>query len=210
MMRRSGSPDDVYADDAMRRFAAYSDDPVTVARNLLGQRLVRVERGRRLAGIIVEVEAYLGARDRAAHTYNGRRTPRNESMYLGGGHVYVYFTYGLHHCMNVVCGEREEGVAVLLRAIEPTEGLDLMFDRRAAAKRPCDLCSGPGKLTRALGIDRSQDGLDLRVSRELFIERRGGRATITSTPRIGVDYAGAWAKRRLRFLIRGNDHLSRR
>ncbi len=194
----------------MRRFAAYSDDPVTVARNLLGQRLVRVERGRRLAGIIVEVEAYLGARDRAAHTYNGRRTPRNESMYLGGGHVYVYFTYGLHHCMNVVCGRREEGTAVLLRAIEPTEGLDLMFDRRAAAKRPRDLCSGPGKLTRALGIDRSQDGLDLRVSRELFIERRGGRATITSTPRIGVDYAGAWAKRRLRFLIRGNDHLSRR
>ncbi len=194
----------------MKRFAAFSDDPVTVARNLLGQRLVRVERGRRLAGIIVEVEAYLGARDRAAHTYGGRRTPRNESMYLRGGHVYVYFTYGMHHCMNVVCGEREEGVAVLLRAIEPTEGLDLMFDRRAAAKQPRDLCSGPAKLTRALGIDRSQDGLDLRESRELFIERRRGCATITSTPRIGVDYAGAWAKRRLRFLIRGNDHLSRR
>jgi len=171
---------------------------------------VRVEGGKRLAGIIVEVEAYLGAVDRAAHTYGGRRTPRNESMYLRGGHVYVYFTYGMHHCMNVVCGEREEGVAVLLRAIEPTEGLDLMFARRAAAKRPRDLCSGPAKLTRAFGIDRSQDGLDLRVSRELFIERRRGRATITSTPRIGVDYAGPWAKRRLRFLISGNVHLSRR
>ncbi len=194
----------------MARFAAFSGDPVTVARSLLGQRLVRVEGGRRLAGIIVEVEAYLGAPDRAAHTYNGRRTPRNESMYLRGGHVYVYFTYGVHHCMNVVCGEREEGVAVLLRAIEPTEGLDVMFDRRAAAKRPRDLCSGPGKLTRAFGIDRSQDGLDLRVSRELFIERRRGHPTITSTPRIGVDYAGPWAKRRLRFLIRGNVHLSRR
>ncbi len=194
----------------MVRFAAFSDDPVTVARNLLGQRLVRVEGGKRLAGIIVEVEAYLGAVDRAAHTYGGRRTPRNESMYLRGGHVYVYFTYGMHHCMNVVCGEREEGVAVLLRAIEPTEGLDLMFARRAAAKRPRDLCSGPAKLTRAFGIDRSQDGLDLRVSRELFIERRRGRATITSTPRIGVDYAGPWAKRRLRFLISGNVHLSRR
>lgn len=194
----------------MVRFAAFSDDPVTVARNLLGQRLVRVEGGKRLAGIIVEVEAYLGAVDRAAHTYGGRRTPRNESMYLRGGHVYVYFTYGMHHCMNVVCGEREEGVAVLLRAIEPTEGLDLMFARRAAAKRPRDLCSGPAKLTRAFGIDRSQDGLDLRVSRELFIERRRGRATITSTPRIGVDYAGPWAKRRLRFLISENVHLSRR
>jgi len=194
----------------MVRFAAFSDDPVTVARNLLGQRLVRVEGGKRLAGIIVEVEAYLGAVDRAAHTYGGRRTPRNESMYLRGGHVYVYFTYGMHHCMNVVCGEREEGVAVLLRAIEPTEGLDLMFARRAAAKRPRDLCSGPAKLTRAFGIDRSQDGLDLRVSRELFIERRRGRATITSTPRIGVDYAGPWAKRRLRFLISENVHLLRR
>ncbi len=194
----------------MVRFAAFSDDPVTVARNLLGQRLVRVEGGRRLAGIIVEVEAYLGAPDRAAHTYGGRRTPRNESMYLPGGHVYVYFTYGMHHCMNVVCGEREEGVAVLLRAIEPTEGLDLMFARRAAAKRPRDLCSGPAKLTRAFGIDRSQDGLDLRASRELFIERPGGCATIASTPRIGVDYAGVWAKRRLRFLISGNAHLSRR
>ena len=194
----------------MVRFAAFSDDAVTVARSLLGQRLVRVLGGQRLAGIIVEVEAYLGARDRAAHTYNGRRTPRNESMYLRGGHVYVYFTYGMHHCMNVVCGERDEGAAVLLRAIEPTEGLDLMFARRTAARRPRDLCSGPGKLTMAFGIDRSQDGLDLRVSRELFIERRGGRPTITSTPRIGVDYAGPWAKRRLRFLIRGNVHLSRR
>ncbi len=196
--------------DAMVRFAAFSDDPVTVARSLLGQRLVRVEGGRRLAGIIVEVEAYLGARDRAAHTYNGRRTPRNESMYLRGGHVYVYFTYGMHHCMNVVCGRCDEGTAVLLRAIEPTEGLDVMFDRRAAAKQPRDLCSGPGKLTRAFGIDRAQDGLDLRESRELFIERRGDRPAIICTPRIGVDYAGAWAKRRLRFIIGGNIHLSRR
>ena len=191
------------------RFAAFSDDPVTVARSLLGQRLVRVEGRRRLAGIIVEVEAYLGAPDRAAHTYNGRRTPRNESMYLPGGHVYVYFTYGMHHCMNVVCGERDEGTAVLLRAVEPTEGLETMFGRRAGAKRPRDLCSGPGKLTRAFGIDRSLDGLDLRVSRELFIERRAASAAITSTPRIGVDYAGPWARRRLRFLIRGNVHLSR-
>jgi DNA-3-methyladenine glycosylase len=192
------------------RFAAFRGDPVTVARSLLGQRLVRVQGGQRLAGIIVEVEAYLGARDRAAHTYDGRRTPRNESMYLRGGHVYVYFTYGMHHCMNVVCGGRDEGTAVLLRAIEPTEGLEVMFHRRAAAKRPRDLCSGPGKLTSAFGIDRSQDGLDLRVSRELFIERRPGRPTIICTPRIGVDYAGAWAKRRLRFLIGGNLHLSRR
>ena len=198
----------------MVRFTAFGNDPVTVARSLLGQQLVRVVGRQRLAGIIVEVEAYLGAGDRAAHTYNGRRTPRNESMYLGGGHAYVYFTYGMHYCMNVVCGRRNDGTAVLLRAIEPTEGLDVMFTRRAAAKKPRDLCSGPGKLTQAFGIDRTQDGLDLRVSGELFIEQRTergrGSVAISRTPRIGVGYAGVWAKRPLRFLIRGNTHVSRR
>ncbi|MHC4765452.1 MAG: DNA-3-methyladenine glycosylase, partial [Planctomycetota bacterium] len=88
-----------------------------MARKLLGQRLVRVRRGRRLAGTIVEVEAYLGAADRAAHSYGGRRTARNESMYLAGGHAYIYLTYGMHHCFNVVCGSPDEGVAVLVRAL---------------------------------------------------------------------------------------------
>lgn len=194
----------------MKRFAAFSEDPVTVARNLLGQRLVRVEGGKRLAGTIVEVEAYLGARDRAAHTFNGRRTPRNESMYLGGGHAYVYFTYGMHHCMNVVCGRRGDGTAVLIRAIEPTEGLAAMFSRRRAARRPRDLCSGPGKLTQALGIDRSLDGLDLRAGGALFIEWQPGHVQVIRTARIGVDYAGSWARRKLRFLIGGNVYVSRR
>jgi DNA-3-methyladenine glycosylase len=197
----------------VKRFAGFSGDPVTVAHNLLGQRLVRVLDGRRLAGVIVEVEAYLGARDRAAHTYKGRRTARNESMYLGGGHAYVYFTYGMHHCLNVVCGRPGDGTAVLLRALEPTEGVELMFARRRAAKKTGDLCSGPGKLTQALGLDRDQDGLDLRTSTSLFIERlrRGPHppSTVTRTARIGVAYAGIWANRRLRFLIKQNPHVSR-
>ena len=87
----------------------FDDDAVTVAKRLLGQRLVRILRGQRLAGTIVEVEAYLGTEDRAAHTYGDRRTPRNRSMYLAGGHAYVYFTYGMHFCMNVVCGREDEG-----------------------------------------------------------------------------------------------------
>ena len=134
----------------MKRFAGFSGDPVTVAHNLLGQRLVRMLDGRRLAGVIVEVEAYLGAPDRAAHTYKGRRTARNESMYLGGGHAYVYFTYGMHHCLNVVCGGKGDGTAVLLRAREPIETARLMLyaarqarvvtrgisARRFAGKRP--------------------------------------------------------------------------
>jgi DNA-3-methyladenine glycosylase len=196
------------------RFLDYDADPVTVARRLLGQRLVRILDGERLAGTIVEVEAYLGAADRAAHTFNGRRTQRNESMYLPGGHAYVYFTYGMHHCLNVVCGKAGDGVAVLLRAIEPTEGLDRMFVHRPKARRETDLCSGPGKLTQALAIVRKLDGTDLRSSGELFIERLRSRALASTfieiTPRIGVDYAGQWAQQPLRFAVRDSRHVSHR
>jgi DNA-3-methyladenine glycosylase len=195
------------------RFLAYDADAVTVARRLLGQRLVRVLDGERLAGMIVEVEAYLGATDRAAHTFNGRRTARNESMYLAGGHAYVYFTYGMHHCLNVVCGEADDGVAVLIRALEPVEGIEAMNRRRLKARRETDLCSGPGKLTQALGIDRALDGMDLRTSNLLFVERCRSRVLnskfIEITPRIGVDYAGVWAERPLRFVIRDHPHASR-
>jgi DNA-3-methyladenine glycosylase len=197
---------------AARRFLAFESDPVTTARRLLGQELVHVVAGRRLAGRIVEVEAYLGPADRAAHTFGGRRTARNASMWAGGGHAYVYFTYGMHHCLNVVCGKEGEGSAVLLRALEPSEGLDEMFARRPGARRATELCSGPGRLTQALGIDLARDGSDLRSDCELWIEQRRSRrlpdACIAATRRVGVDYAGPWARRRLRFLIRGNPHVS--
>jgi DNA-3-methyladenine glycosylase len=195
------------------RFLDYAADPVTVARALLGQRLVRMLDGERLAGRIVEVEAYLGARDRAAHTFGGRRTPRNESMYLEGGHAYVYFTYGMHHCLNVVCGARDEGIAVLLRAIEPEDGIGRMKRRRPAARREADLCAGPARLTRALAIDRSHDGLDLRTSLELFIEQARTDPlpprAVARTPRIGIESAGPWRDRLLRFHLRGNACVSR-
>ncbi len=195
------------------RFTAFADDPITVARRLLGQRLVRVINRQRLAGTIVEVEAYLGAVDAAAHTYQGRRTKRNEAMYLPGGHAYVYFTYGMHHCLNVVCGKADEGVAVLLRAIEPTEGLARMYMNRPTAKREADLCSGPAKLTQALEIDRTLNGSDLRCDKSLFVERVRHRTLpqgrIVRTARIGVDYAQEWADRPLRFIIKGNSWVSR-
>ncbi len=194
------------------RFTRYRTDPVTLARRLLGQRLVRVADGVRAAGTIVEVEAYLGAADRAAHTFGGRRTSRNESMYGAAGHAYVYFTYGMHHCMNVVCGRIGEGVAVLIRALEPTEGVDLMFDRRAAARRETDLCSGPARLAQALRIDRTDDGRDLRTDPSLFIEQLRSRglpdARIAVSARIGVAYAGSWSARPLRFFVEGNPHVS--
>jgi len=200
--------------------AFYATDPVTMARRLLGNRLVRVlPTGDRLAGTIVEVEAYLGERDAAAHSYQGRRTPRNEAMYGPPGTAYVYFTYGMHHCMNVVCGRRGEPVAVLIRALEPTEGLHEMCARRQANRRTpdkparsIDFCSGPAKLCQALGLDRSLSGTDLMTSDVLFIERIRRRplpeSVLENTRRIGVDYAGAWAERRLRWFVRDNPNVS--
>jgi len=195
------------------RFLRFDADPVTTARRLLGQRLVHVVEGERRAGIVVEVEAYLGPEDRAAHTYGGRRTARNASMWRGGGHAYVYFTYGMHHCMNVVCGPPGAGTAVLLRAVEPTEGLEAMHADRPAARRVTDLCSGPGRLAQAFALDRRHDGLDLREGRTLWLEALRRRALPESRirvgPRVGVGYAGPWARRPLRFYVAGSPHVSR-
>jgi DNA-3-methyladenine glycosylase len=194
----------------------YRREPVVLARALLGQRLVRTPdppRGVRLAGLIVEVEAYLGVPDKAAHTYNARRTARNESMWQDGGHAYVYFTYGMHHCVNVVASVAGRPVAVLVRALEPTDGLDLMYQHRKAARRDTDLCSGPAKLCQALDIDRSLDGHDLVTGRSLTIERVRGTvlpaSRITVGKRVGVGYADEWADKPLRFYINDNPHVSR-
>ncbi len=202
-------------------------DAVTVARALLGQRLVRQDRGKRTAGIIVETEAYLGTEDQAAHTANGRRTARNESMWAAGGRAYVYFTYGMHHCMNVVAGRADEPVAVLIRALEPVEGIEIMRRRRigrqsgirkkTAGKRTgagdTHLCSGPAKLCQALAIDRCLDGADLIEGPDLYLEMLRHRAYRSSDirvgPRIGVDYAGPWAAKPLRFSLGDNIHVSK-
>lgn len=180
-------------------FSFYRRDTVTVARELLGKRLVRVYRGKRLSGIIVETEAYLGALDRAAHTWNGRATERVRSMYLPGGHAYVYLIYGMHYCLNVVTRGRGEPEAVLIRALEPEEGV--IFPT-----------NGPGKLCKALKIDKKLDGASLRGP-IMFIERSGRSPTkeqIGSGPRIGVDYAGEAAAWPLRFTWRGSPCLSRK
>ncbi|MDH3584880.1 MAG: DNA-3-methyladenine glycosylase, partial [Phycisphaerae bacterium] len=155
-----------------RRF--YRRDAVALARALLGKELVRVlPGGGRISGRIVEVEAYLGAADRAAHTYRGRRTDRNASMFLDGGHAYVYFTYGMHFCFNVTADREDVPTACLVRALEPLEGSKRMRrhreHRRGGRRRPLretDLCSGPAKLAQALAIDRNLDGIDLVAGRK--------------------------------------------
>jgi DNA-3-methyladenine glycosylase len=206
--------------------AFYRRNVVQVARALLGQKLIHVCNGQELAGIIVETEAYLGVRDKAAHTFGGRRTQRNASMWADGGHAYVYFTYGMHHCVNVVAGEIDQPVAVLIRALQPVAGLEQMQQLRRQRRRPnaatganrvppmspCDLCSGPAKLTVALGIDRSCDGIDLVEDTRLYIERMRLRAFAASriavTPRIGIGYAEQWTDKPLRFVLKTSPPIS--
>jgi DNA-3-methyladenine glycosylase len=184
---------------------------LTVARDLLGRRLVvPAADGTRVAGIIVETEAYRGPADRASHAYGGRRTRRTETMYRVGGTAYVYFVYGMHHQFNVVTGVAEVPHAVLVRALEPTEGVALMRERRRGATDR-ELTSGPGKLCQALGIDRALDAADL-LGPQVWIER-GERplplAAIARGPRVGIDYAEKWAAMPWRFWIRENAFVSR-
>ena len=193
----------------------YLADPVAVARRLLGQRLVVAQPdGQRLAGLVVETEAYLGVKDKAAHTFGWRKTERNASMFEPGGTAYVFLNYGIHRLLNLTTGPAGQPTAVLIRAVEPQEGLPRMFERRAKAKAEADLCSGPGKLSQALGIELSDDGVDTLTSDRLFVERVRGRALasgrIAVRPRIGVDYAEEWADAPLRFYVKGNPHVSRK
>jgi DNA-3-methyladenine glycosylase len=179
-------------------------DVLAVARDLLGQVLVvRAQDGVRLSGTIVETEAYRGPEDRACHAYGGRRTTRTETMYRQGGTAYVYFVYGLHHQFNVVTNVEGVPHVVLVRAVAPLEGLELMRGRRPGRPDP-ELANGPGKLCRALGIDRRLDGADLLGDR-IWVESGGERiapAAIVAGPRVGVDYAGAWAHKPWRFRLR--------
>lgn len=197
----------------------YSAGSASLARRLLGQRLVRVlEDGTRLSGLIVETEAYVGVIDRASHAFGGRRTARNESMYARPGTAYVYFTYGMHFCMNVACAREGVPQAVLLRALEPQEGMETMTanrGRRHRSVRPWaahDLCSGPGKLCQALAIDRVLDGVDLVDGPAMWIERARSRALpatcLGNSPRIGIGSAGPWALKPLRWFIERCPHVS--
>jgi len=188
----------------------YLQDTVTVARGLLGCILWR-RRGRELLAVrLVETEAYLGANDLASHARRGLRSSRNASMYLEGGHAYVYFTYGMHWCLNVVTQEADVAEAVLLRAAEPVRGIESMRTRRPKANRDFDLMNGPGKLTTALDIDGELDGEPLD-GKQLFLsagETAIDESQIAISRRVGVDGAGEAAPWPLRFYLRGNRYVS--
>ena len=167
--------------------------------------------GRR-TGIIVETEAYLGGDDKAAHSYNGKRTERNEAMYMPPGTCYVYTIYGMYNCVNIssLC----DGAAVLIRAVEPCEGLEQMRQARKASKNDRGLCNGPGKLCQALGIDKTCNKLDMVSCDCLWVEPRShdlSEDDIVRTSRVGVDHAGPeWASNPLRFYIHGNKYVSKK
>jgi DNA-3-methyladenine glycosylase len=188
------------------------EETLAVARELLGKRLVvPAGEGARVSARIVETEAYLGAEDKAAHSYGWRRTARTETMYGRGGTVYVFFVYGMHHQFNVVTGPEGRPTAVLVRAVEPEEGIEIMRERRGVSKER-ELTSGPGKLCKALGIDRSFDGEDMTKSRRVWLEDAGARIRpeeIAAGPRIGIAYAEEYALKPWRFWIKGNVFVSK-
>lgn len=184
---------------------------LTIARQLLGKLLiVPASDGSRVSGLIVETEAYRGPQDRASHAYGGRRTNRTETMYKVGGTAYVYFVYGMYYQFNVVTNVTDIPHAILIRAVEPVEGVEVMRKRRHGHSGH-NLTSGPGKLCIALGIDRTLDGADLLGNRVWLAEgQKLSPRMIASGPRIGIDYAEQWVNKPWRFWIKDNPFVSRK
>jgi DNA-3-methyladenine glycosylase len=188
--------------------AWYDRPALEVAPDLLGRRLVHHAVDGVVAGRIVETEAYTGPEDLAAHSARGR-TARNRTMFGPPGHLYVYLIYGIHHCINVVCGPGDKPEAVLIRAVALEDGIDLARARRGAQTPEARLASGPGNVARAFGIDRSMDGVDLLAGPVAIVDgERPGH--ISRRARVGVGYAGAWANRPYRFVVTDDPHVSRR
>lgn len=190
-------------------FYRYSD-VTRVAKALLGKKLCTRVGGIKTCGIIVETEAYSHT-EKGCHAYNNRMTPRNEVMFSEGGHAYVYLCYGIHYLFNVVTNKDGVGDAVLVRALEPVEGLETMM-KRMGVDDPKRITSGPGKLSRAMGIDRGLNGKSL-AGTEVWIEQNGTKistGSILTSPRIGIDYAGDDANLPWRFTLKGNQWVSKK
>lgn len=190
----------------------YSRPVLDVARDLLGKILVKKEGNKLLSGRIVEVEAYDGRIDEAAHSFNGM-TERNEVMFREGGYFYVYFTYGVHHCCNVVTGKKDHGTAVLIRAVEPIDGIEIMTKRRfgkskLTAKEIINLTNGPGKICQAFDFNRKYSGVHL-TGNVVFIlnQPKLKKSKIGISERIGITKSKEliW-----RFFETGNPYLSRK
>lgn len=193
----------------------YNRDSIVVARELLGKVLVHEIDGNRISAKIVETEAYMGIEDKAAHSYEGRRTPRVEVMYGEPGFTYVFMIYGMHSCFNVVVNKKGTPQAVLVRAVEPMDGKDWMAQKRFGTSYETltksqrkNLTNGPGKLCKACSIDRNLNGMDL-CSNELYIEEGiEEEFDVVTTKRVGIDYAEEAKDFPWRFYIKENENVS--
>jgi DNA-3-methyladenine glycosylase len=186
-------------------------DVVQAARDLLGKVLYTCVDDEVSAGIIVETEAYCGATDKACHAYPNKRTKRTETMFQIGGTAYVYLCYGMHHMFNVVTNVKDTADAVLIRGVEPLEGLELMKTRRKLKKPGTNLTAGPAVLAQALGITTNDDMTDL-LGDKIWLEDQGNTYTddeIIASPRVGIDYAGDDALLPWRFRVKGNKWCSK-
>jgi len=182
------------------------EDVVIISRELIGNFLMTEINGVVTGGMIVETEAYNGVEDRASHAYKRKRTNRTEILYNKGGTAYVYLCYGIHHLFNVVTNKKDIPHAVLIRAIEPSEGIETMLKRRKKKELHYILTTGPGSVSQALGITTEKTGLDL-LGNTIWIEYQGidySSDEIISSKRIGIDYAGEHAKRPWRFTLKDN------
>lgn len=185
----------------------YESDALTLAKNLLGKILVHNSDDGITSGIIVETEAYKGPHDKAAHTFNSKRTPRTEIVFHGGGFAYIYLIYGMYNCLNITASTPGSPECVLLRALQPLDGLDLMQSRRNTSRAE-NLCSGPGKLCSAMGITRTLYGEDLCGSKLYVLGNDYPNLKINASPRIGIDYAEEYKDVLWRFYIDGNKYVS--
>lgn len=193
----------------------YKRDALTVAKDLLGKILVRTVDGIELKARIVEVEAYTGVNDKACHTYGGKITPRTEVMFGRAGKLYIYLIYGMYDLMNIVTGEEGSGEAVLIRGVESLNCIDKFSKNRflktyeeLSSYQKKNLTNGPGKLTRAMGISRDENGKDLLEEEIYIIDDNFRNFEIAKRPRIGVDYAEEHAELPYRFYIKGNRWVS--
>ncbi|MGH7874567.1 MAG: DNA-3-methyladenine glycosylase [Candidatus Binatia bacterium] len=185
----------------------YQQATIDVAKQLLGKHLVRRHEDGCAVGRIVETEAYIGPQDLACHASKGR-TARTEVMFGPAGHAYVYFIYGFYNMLNLVTEAKDYPAAVLIRAVEPVDGIELMKERRKTNVLH-NLASGPGKLCQAFAVDRSLNGVNL-CGNILYVEDRGEPTPkFRATARIGVDYAGKWKTKPYRFLVRGSEFVSK-
>jgi DNA-3-methyladenine glycosylase len=206
-MKRQETPE--LCRDALPDRAVFARGAAEAAPLLLGKLLCHRTPAGLCAGMIVEAEAYCGAEDDAAHSFGGRRTARTEAMFGPPGRAYVFRIYGMHCCFNVVTAREGDPQAVLIRALEPVEGLALMAARRGT-EDPLRLCSGPGKLCRALDIGMAQYGLDLCGSELYLAEYRDfSPAEICVSPRVNVDYAEVWRDAPLRFFLKDSPYVSK-